>query len=187
MITGRSVLTTSFREQSIHIAFHPTNETFEVADAAIRKDPEFVPDITALWNSGDKSTVRNFMARLGNTRGQELGHDEQDGLEERLDRVRDLRDFRFQVVELNASANEEQVADIFVRTNSKGVTLNQANFILTLMSIHWESGRRQIEAFCRSAVESNIGSPSPKNPFLDPSPAGSRRHRPMSFRSVFWG
>ena len=170
VLTGRSVLAKSFRVLRIQIAFHPTDETFEVADAAIRRDPEFVPDITALWNSGYKSTVRNFMARLGNSRGEELSYDEQDRLEERLDRVRDLRDFTFQVIELNARADEEQVADIFVRTNSKGVTLNQANFILTLMSVHWEAGRRQIEEFCRSAVEPNTGTPSPKNPFLDPSP-----------------
>ena len=68
------------------------------------------------------------------------------------------------------NAGEEEVAEIFVRTNSKGVTLNQANFILTLMSVHWEEGRRQIEAFCRSAVEPNGGSPSPRNPFLEPGP-----------------
>lgn len=170
VLTGRSVLTKTFREQNIQIAFHPVDEAFEVADAAIRKDPEFVPDITELWVSSYKSTVRAFMTRLGNSRGQELDHDEQDRLEERLDRVRDLRDFRFQVIELNASAGEEEVAEIFVRTNSKGVTLNQANFILTLMSVHWEAGRRQIEAFCRSAVESNDSAPSPKNPFLDPGP-----------------
>ena len=170
VLTGRPVVAKTFREQHIRVAFHPVDETFEVADAAIRKDPEFVPDITALWVSGYKSTVRAFMARLGNARGQELGHDDQDRLEERLDRVRDLRDFRFQVIELNANAGEEEVAEIFVRTNSKGVTLNQANFILTLMSVHWEEGRRQIEAFCRSAVEPNGGSPSPRNPFLEPGP-----------------
>ena len=170
VLTGRPVLARTFREQHIRIAFHPVDETFEVADAAIRKDPEFVPDITALWVSGYKSTVRAFMARLGNARGQELGHDDQDRLEERLDRVRDLRDFRFQVIELNANAGEEEVAEIFVRTNSKGVALNQANFILTLMSVHWEQGRRQIESFCRSAVEPNGGSPSPRNPFLEPGP-----------------
>ena len=170
VLTGRSVLTKSFHEHRIQIAFHPEDETFEVADAAIRRDPGFVPDITALWNSGYKSEVRKFMARLGQARGEDLGDDVQDCLEERLDRVRDLRDFRFQVIELNAGADEEQVADIFVRINSKGVTLNQANFILTLMSVHWEAGRRQIEAFCRSAVGTHDGAPSPRNPFLDPSP-----------------
>ena len=77
VLTGRPVLARTFREQHIRIAFHPVDETFEVADAAIRKDPEFVPDITALWVSGYKSTVRAFMARLGMiARGQELGHDD---------------------------------------------------------------------------------------------------------------
>ena len=170
VLTGRPVIAKTFREQRIQIAFHPEDETFEVADAAIRRDPGFVPDITALWNSGYKSEVRKFMARLGQARGEDLSDDVQDCLEERLDRVRDLRDFRFQVIELNAGADEEQVADIFVRINSKGVTLNQANFILTLMSVHWEAGRRQIEAFCRSAVETHDGAPSPRNPFRNASP-----------------
>ena len=91
-------------------------------------------------------------------------------LEERIDRVRDLRDFRFQVIELDAGADEEQVAEVFVRTNSKGVTLNQADFILTLMSVHWEKGRLQIETFCRDAVDPNGGRPSPRNAYLDPRP-----------------
>ena len=33
VLTGRSILTKSFRLQRIQIAFHPTNETFEVTDA----------------------------------------------------------------------------------------------------------------------------------------------------------
>lgn len=170
VLTGRSVLTKAFEKKHIKIAFRPTDETFEVTDAAIEHDPEFIPDITVLWTRGYKPTVRNFMTRLGASRHDDFGHVEQDHLEERIDRVRDLRDFRFQVIELNAKANEEQVADIFVRTNSKGVTLNQADFILTLMSVHWEKGRVQLEAFCRNAVDPPVRSPSPKNAFLDPRP-----------------
>lgn len=170
VLTGRSVLTKSFANKRIRIAFRPTDETFEVNDAAIEQDPEYIPDITVLWASGYKSTVREFMARLGRSRDAKFDHTEQDHLEERLDRVRDLRDFRFQVIELNAGADEEQVAEIFVRTNSKGVTLNQADFILTLMSVHWEKGRLQIEEFCRNAVDPNVRGPSPRNAFLDPRP-----------------
>ena len=170
VLTGRSVLTKSFENRRIRIAFRPTDETFEVADAAIERDPEFIADITVLWANGYKSTVRNFMTRLGNSQDAEFDHAEQDHLEERIDRVRDLRDFRFQVVELDAGADEEQVAEVFVRTNSKGVTLNQADFILTLMSVHWEKGRLQIETFCRDAVDPNVGRPSPRNAFLDPRP-----------------
>lgn len=171
VITGRAVLTKSFEEKRIRIAFRPVDETFEVTDAAIERDPEFIPDITALWRTdGYKSSFREFIARLGETRGDELRHVEQDHLEERIDRVRDLRDFRFQVIELGATVSEEEVAEVFVRTNSEGVQLNQADFILTLMSVHWEKGRRELEAFCRDAVDPTVKGPSPKNSFLDPSP-----------------
>ena len=176
VLTGRSVLTSRYDEKRIRIAFRPEDETFEVTDAAIERDPEYIPDITVLWADKYRSTVRAFLGRLGKHRGTELDDsdaawiDELDLLEERIDRVRDLRDFRFQVLELNAAANEEQVADIFVRTNSEGVQLKQADFILTLMSVHWEKGRRQLEQFSRHAVDGAVTGPSPKNPFIDPSP-----------------
>lgn len=170
VLTGRPVLTKTFDEKRVRIAFRPTDETFEVTDAAIEKDPDYIADITTLWANGYKSTVREFMTRLGENRSGELDHGEQDFLEERIDRVRDLRDFRFQVIELNANANEEHVADIFVRINSEGVKLNQADFILTLMSVHWEKGRKQLEDFCRDAVDPKVAGPSARNPFIDPSP-----------------
>ena len=170
VLTGSAVLTKNFDERRIRLAFRPSDETFEVTDAAIERDPEFVPDITALWGEGYKSTVRKFLHRLAESRGGELSSAEEDRLEERVDRVRDLRDFRFQIIELGTSANEEQVADIFVRINSEGIQLNQSDFILTLMSVHWEKGRRELEQFCRAAVDPKVSGASPKNPFIDPSP-----------------
>lgn len=170
VLTGEAVLTQKFEEKHIRIAFRPTDETFEVSDAAIKKDPEFIPDITVLWGKGYKSRVRESMARLGSSRDQQLDHSMQDELEENIDRVRDLRDFRFQVIEINANADEEQVADIFVRANSQGVMLKQADFIMTLMSVHWEKGRLQLESFCRDAVDPKVKGPSPKNAFIEPSP-----------------
>jgi len=170
VLTGQRVLTKSFENRQIQIAFRPSDETFEVADAAIRRDPEFIPDITELWKERYRSTVRSFLARLAESRGEEMPEDEDEELESRIDRVRDLRDFRFQVIQLNANADEEQVADIFVRINSKGVQLNQADFILTLMSVHWEKGRRELERFSRDAVDPSVSGPSPRNTFINPSP-----------------
>lgn len=170
VFTGSPVLTKDFEERRIRLAFRPSDETFEVTDAAIERDPEFVPDITALWEEGYRSTARRFLHGLSESRGVALSSAEEDRLEERIDRVRDLRDFRFQVIELGTGANEEQVADIFVRINSEGIQLNQSDFILTLMSVHWEKGRRELEQFCRAAVDPEISGPSPKNPFINPSP-----------------
>ena len=169
VLTGREIVTKSFEKRPIRIAFRPIDETFEVADAAIDRDAEFISDISALWRDGYKSTVRAFFENLQRSTDEELSHAQQDDLEERIDRVRDLRDFRFQVIELSAAADEEQVADIFVRINSKGVQLNQADFILTLMSVHWEEGRRALESFCRSAVDPDFKGSSARNAYLDPS------------------
>lgn len=170
VLTGTQVLTKTFDHKKIRLAFRPEDESFEVTDVAIERNPEFVPDITALWAEGYKTTVRNFLQRLAAARDEDLADAHQDLLEERIDRVRDLRDFRFQVVELSSLANEEQVAEIFVRINSEGVQLNQADFILTLMSVHWEKGRRELEDFSRAAVDAKVASPNPKNAFIDPSP-----------------
>jgi hypothetical protein len=64
------------------------------------------------------------------------------------------------------------VADIFVRINSQGVSLSQADFILTLLSVFWEPGRAELETFCRASrtVPERGTSPSPFNYFIQPSP-----------------
>ena len=170
VLTGESVLTKTFEGKRISIAFRPNDETFEVTDAAVKRDPEFISDITVLWAGKFKSTVREFLDRLGYSQSEKLDHVETDELEERIDRVRDLRDFQFQTLVLSAKANEEQVANVFVRINSEGVQLKQADFILTLMSVYWEKGRRQLELFCRDAVAGGGKEPSPRNAFIDPSP-----------------
>jgi hypothetical protein len=170
VLTGRPVLTKSFEQRRIRIGFRPEDQTFEVTDAAIERDAHFIPDITVLWSNGYKTTVRQFFERLGKTLEDDLQDPYKDELEERIDRVRDLRDFRFQVIELDDTTDEEQVAEIFVRINSEGVKLNQSDFILTLMSVHWEKGRRQLEDFSRAAVDPAVTGTSPRNPFLDPSP-----------------
>ena len=63
--------------------------------------------------------------------------------------------------------SEEEVADVFVRINSKGTILNQADFILTLMSVFWDEGRANLENFCRLA---RIPTTSGASPFITYNP-----------------
>ena len=64
------------------------------------------------------------------------------------------------------------MADIFVRINSEGVKLNQADFILTLLSVFWDEGRAALERFCRAARQAPApgAPPSPFNHFIQPDP-----------------
>src|SRR5207244_1995363 len=57
-----------------------------------------------------------------------------------------------------------------LRINGQGAKLNQADFILTLMSVFWEEGRKDLETFALAAAGPPDGKPSPKNYFINPSP-----------------
>ena len=170
VLKGKPVTREDYAEQRIFIAFRPTDAKFEVTDAAIRKDPEFISDISQLW-SGDVSRsrfVKDFIARLKTSRS--LTEDDEDTLNETIDRLYDLHSYPFTALELSSTVDEEQVADVFVRINSKGVVLNQADFILTLMSVFWDEGRRNLETFCRQARKPSAGEASPFNHFIEPDP-----------------
>lgn len=169
---GKKVLDADYNERTIEIAFRPRDGAFEVADAAIRRDPEFIPSISDIWKSGKSShkVVKEFLHNL-NARTP-LTDDDEELISHNLDRLFDLQKYPFTALEIAPSVDEEQVADIFVRINSEGVKLNQADFILTLLSVFWEQGRFDLEDFSRrSRIPPKKGdSASPYNHFIQPSP-----------------
>ena len=67
----------------------------------------------------------------------------------------------FSAIQLSYDLPIEEVSEIFVRVNSKGTQLNQADFILTLMSVFWEKGRRELEDFARAAKTPTLSQASP--------------------------
>ena len=85
-------------------------------------------------------------------------------------KLQGILSFPFTALELAANVSEEDVSDIFVRINSKGTPLNQADFILTLMSVFWDEGRAELEHFCRDARKPTKGTVSPFNHFIEPDP-----------------
>lgn len=170
VLKGIPVIRADFRKERIYIAFRPKDQKFEVADAAIRRDPEWIPDISELWG-GDKSRskfVKAFFTRLSESR--DVSEDEEDRLSEVIDRLYDIQNYPFTSLELTQTVNEEEVADVFVRINSRGTPLNQADFILTLMSVFWDEGRLALEQFCRQARLPSTDGPSPFNHFIQPDP-----------------
>ncbi len=169
---GRRVLDANYRERNIEIAFRPRDGRFEVANATVRRDPEWIANVSKMWTSGKSSRklVNDFIDRL--SQKTELSDEEEEAISHNLDRLFDLQKYPFTALEIAPTVDEEEVADIFVRINSKGVSLNQADFILTLLSVFWDEGRADLERFCR---ESRIapapgGSPSAFNHLIQPEP-----------------
>jgi len=169
---GKRVLDEDYRERKIEIAFCPRTGAFEVADAAIKRDPEWIPNISELWASGNSSfkMVKGFLKTLEVK--AELSEDEEEQISHNLDRLFDLQKYPFTALEIASTVDEEQVADIFVRINSEGVKLNQADFLLTLLSVFWDQGRAELEQFCRRSRQPPVasGQASPFNHFIEPDP-----------------
>lgn len=168
---GVPVLDQSFQPYHIRIGFNPLLEKFEVTDASIERNPEYIPDISVLWRAGGTSysQTKNFLKTLSLSR--DLTDSDEEQISNAIDRLFDLQNYPFTVLVINPDVNEEQVADIFVRINSLGVALKQADFILTLMSVFWDDGRRQLEEFVRSAKQPSAnGAPSAYNHLVKPEP-----------------
>lgn len=170
VLKGISVIRENYQAELIEIAFNPIHEKFEVADAAIQKDKSFIPNISIMWNKETDlfEIVDNYFENLKANR--DIEDNEKKKIREAIKRVHNLVSFPFTVLELSGSLNEEQVSEVFVRINSKGKSLNQADFILTLMSVFWDEGRSQLEDFCRKARIPSLNEVSPFNYFIQPDP-----------------
>jgi len=159
-----------YTQQKIMISFRPKDQKFDVTDAAIIRDPEFIADISVIWSDdlGLYSFTTEFIEKLRQNR--EVSKEEEKQIADTINQLHNLRGYPFTALELSHTINEEQVSEVFVRINSKGVTLNQADFILTLMSVFWDEGRKQLEEFCRTARQPSIGKASSFNYFIQPAP-----------------
>lgn len=170
VIRNIPVLRENFEYEQIQIAFSPLEERFEVADAAICRDKSFLPSISVLWN--DKTdlfeVVENYLEGLSGSR--EVTTEESKAIKKTISKLQGLLSFPFTALELDSDIDEEAVSDVFVRINSKGTPLNQADFILTLMSVFWDEGRANLEHFCRNSRKPSKGEASPFNHFIEPSP-----------------
>jgi len=176
IMTGQPVVDDDYRKERIRIAFNPFAERFEVASPALEKSPDWIPDISAVYASPLKAR-KSFLERYV------VAHDLSEETEERIEgvfaKLHGLKDFSFTVVELQPAVDRERVAEIFVRINSEGVNLTQADFILTWLGVFWDEGRDQLEHFSRtsrlspdtvSELTGTQTSWTPKNHYIAPDP-----------------
>jgi hypothetical protein len=170
VMKGAEVTFKDFSHGRIRLAFRPRDGRFEVADAATEKDPEFLSSITDLWTGEDWEVIDAFVERLRSANPEALAQGRDKIIRGALGRLSGLEDFPFLAVQIGHEVDEERVADIFLRVNSGGTTLTQADFILTLLSVFREDDRRRLERFAKeSRIVPADGAPSPYNHLVSPS------------------
>jgi len=152
VMTEAEVIRADYSRERIRIAFDPLAERFEVANAATAQDRAFISNVAEVWKPGANAfkVANDYLAARAAVRA--LTDEETGRIQTAIGRLVALAQNPFNALVLTTEAGVDTVAEVFVRINGQGTKLNQADFILTLMSVFWEEGRKDLEAFARAAA-----------------------------------
>lgn len=148
-LLGEYVIDQDYDNVRIKIAFNPREEKFEVSNPAIRKDKYWIPDIAEVIN-GD-SVIRAIKKYT------ELNPDvDEFHIEKSIGILMDIPKKQIGIIELSPDLDIETVTEIFIRINSQGVVLSQADFAMSKIAANETYGgnelRKAIDYFCNLAV-----------------------------------
>jgi len=155
-IKGIPIIDENYKEKRIKIAFNPLKEKFEVTNPAIEKNVDYISDISVLFSPefSEYRFVNEYIQKLKDADG--ITPEQEESISQNITHLRSILAYDFTILEIAENVDEETVANIFVRVNSKGVVLKQSDFVLTLLSVFWEEGRKQIENFSMQSSNSNL-------------------------------
>lgn len=179
----KEIVNEKFKQKYIIISFNPFTRQFKVADNATRRSADWIYDISDVFlnESRSFSYITNLVNNIGKIREESgiiLNDNERQTIQQNVMDLLSLRNYNLPTLEISGQSSEESVADIFVRVNSGGVKLGEDDFILTLISVHWQEGRKKIEDFSKKAKSrTTIFEPSPTHIVRIAMSYGFRRAR----------
>lgn len=156
---GVQVKDKNYDEHEIKISYNPLTREFAVWTYAIERDQEWISKISDVYLAKESNTFtkfrRAYIKSLNEARmkkgNDELSDEEIDLIEDNLNDLLGLEDFSLPTLEITVGADEQDVADIFVRVNSGGQKLNENNFIQTLIAVYEKEVHDKITAFCQES------------------------------------
>ena len=147
-ILGQYVINKTYEQVKIKIAFHPLDERFEVQNSAILKDKTWLHDIADAINGDLFEIVEKYFE-----------------LNPEIDKIKARKSFtnlvnipkkQIGLIELAPDLDIETVTEIFIRINSKGVVLSQADFAMSKIASNAEYNgnelRKAIDYFCHLCI-----------------------------------
>lgn len=156
VMKGKKVINSKFEEKSIIISYCPLLNKFEVGYSVTKNNPEWIYNISELFTTANAHKyINDFLSNLKKYReskDEELTPEEENIISDNISSVSNLTKNTLPIFDIHATADEEDVSDIFVRVNSGGVSLKQNDFILTLLSLYWDEGRKEIERFSKEST-----------------------------------
>ena len=143
-ILGHEVLTKKYKKIRIKIAFNIKTECFETCNPSIMKNDEWISDIsTVLADSWFDVMFLQKYAEKHDIEFQEVVN--------RINKLKEIKTAQIGRIELT-KFDIDTVTEIFVRINSKGTALSQADFAMSKISVNesydGNNIRKAIDLFC---------------------------------------
>lgn len=153
---GVEIRDKNYSVRRIRIAFNPLTREFAVWTQAYERNPEWISAISSVFEADREHSTSKFrkayirQANEGRERNGKdpLTDEEEDIVEQNINDLLNLGIYTLPTLKINSKADEEDVAEIFVRVNSGGTKLTEKNFIETLLAVFDNEVHDKIGAFC---------------------------------------
>jgi hypothetical protein len=147
-VAGLKVIDKHYKSVRIVTAFNPITEEFATLTPVIKKNPQWIPDISEYFNSDSPlSFAREYLERNPEVNSRVF--------ETNLALLEGIKNAQIGIIGLADDLDVETVSEIFIRINSKGVPLGSADFAMSKIATYGDRGRnirKLIDYFCHLAV-----------------------------------
>lgn len=154
-LSGLAVLNEDYESKRIKIAFNPLYDgkdtPFAVLTPVLEKDNAWIPDISVLFAPGFSSWsfVNKYIAENPDCSPEMVNA--------RISDLQAISTRQLGCIVVDADCSIEEVTDIFIRINSKGAVLSQADFAMSKIAADELHGgnmlRKAIDYYCHLAVK----------------------------------
>lgn len=152
-LLGKSILDDSYKRKKITISFNLKTEEFQTKTPATEKSEEWITDISEFITPG-KVNIWEFVQNYSEKFGLDANT-----INTRISKLQAIQNTPIGCIDLGPELDINTVTEIFVRINSKGQPLSQADFAMSKISVNetYEGNdiRKTIDYFCHLLQEPN--------------------------------
>lgn len=152
-VKGIEITDKDFNKKRIKIAFDPLEESFEVCNPALERDKRKIPDISVLFKPDINilNILDDYCEKNKGVKREQVFRS--------LESLRKIVNIPIGIIELNHDLEIDEVTEIFIRINSAGIRLSQADFAMAKIAADENYGgnllRKAIDYFSHFALKGN--------------------------------
>lgn len=142
---GMEVLNDEYKKHRVKISFNLKNESFATHTPSLENSSEWISDISVLLKEG--ADIFSIAQKYSDDNNMDISK-----VFSIIQKLQNIKNTQIGRIDIASSVDVDTVTEIFIRINSKGVSLSQADFVMSKISVNekYEGNdiRKVIDYFC---------------------------------------